>query len=76
MGTVRELGALTLGVGSIHRGDEGLHHSDWSHRWSGGPADEAGQATWQAALKTHMEDHQRGLDVRRPRIDDNAPPTR
>lgn len=53
-------------MGSIQPGDEGMHHSDWSHRWSGGPADEAGQAAWQAALAEHMEDHRRGLDVRRP----------
>jgi len=63
-------------VGSINKGDEDFHHSDQSHRWSGGPADKAGQAAYQEALKEHLEDHRRGLDVRRPQTAVNAPPTR
>ncbi len=54
-------------MGSIHTGDQGLHHHDWSHRWSGGPADDAGQAAWQAALKAHLEAHRQGEDIVRTR---------
>lgn len=52
-------------MSSIRRGDERLHHSDWSHRWSGGPADDAGQAAYQAALQSHMDEHRAGADVKR-----------
>lgn len=60
-------------MSSIHPGDEHLHHSDWSHRWSGGPADDAGQAAYQQALRAHMEAHAAGEDLRRPR---RTPPTK
>ncbi|GAB3951064.1 hypothetical protein GCM10027614_52450 [Micromonospora vulcania] len=56
-------------MGSIHPGDDGFHHHDWSHRWSGGPGDEAGQSAYQAALKAHMEDHCRGEDTKPRRTD-------
>lgn len=51
-------------MASIRPGDEHLHHSDWSHRWSGGPADPAGQAAYQAALREHMQAHAAGEDMR------------
>lgn len=53
-------------MGHIRPGDESLHHHDWSHRWSGGPADDAGQQAYQAALREHMEAHQAGEDKHRP----------
>lgn len=59
----------------IRFGDERLHHSDWSHRWSGGPADDAGQQAYQAELREHMAAHQAREDMpRRPGNGPSLPP--
>lgn len=47
----------------IRPGDERFHHSDCSHRWSGGPADDAGQQSYQHALREHMDGHRNGEDM-------------
>ncbi|MGN9913674.1 hypothetical protein ACTMTJ_39690 [Phytohabitans sp. LJ34] len=39
----------------MHRGDEDLHYSDNSHRWVAPP--EIEQATWEAGLRAHMQQH-------------------
>ncbi|GAA4462425.1 hypothetical protein [Phytohabitans houttuyneae] len=39
----------------MHRGDEDLHYSDNSHRWIAPP--EVDQATWEAGLRAHMQQH-------------------
>lgn len=54
-------GVGVAAVTSLRRGDEKLHHSDGSHRWSGGPADAAGQAAYQKTLHEHMDAHREAL---------------
>jgi hypothetical protein len=44
-------------VSSLLPGDERLHHSDGSHRWSGGPTSPREREAFLAALREHMERH-------------------
>jgi hypothetical protein len=46
-------------VSSLQPGDERLHHSDGSHRWSGGPPDPRGREAYLAALREHLAQHRR-----------------
>ncbi|MEU7591264.1 hypothetical protein AB0A95_33830 [Micromonospora sp. NPDC049230] len=58
-------------MGHIRPGDTRYHHSDHSHRWSGGPADTAGQRAYQAELREHLEGHQANED----KLPEADPPT-
>ena len=43
-------------MSSLGQGDQDLHHSDGSHRWTGGPAGMPLEA-WQAVVRAHMQEH-------------------
>lgn len=42
-------------MSSLRRGDEHLHYSDGSHRWTAPPNVE--QGLWEAGLRAHQEQH-------------------
>jgi hypothetical protein len=41
----------------LESGDEELHHVDNSHRWTGGPGDDDGDARWLARMRAHQLAH-------------------
>lgn len=43
-------------MSSLGAGDDELHHSDGSHRWTGGPPDMPLER-WHAVIRDHMQQH-------------------
>ena len=39
----------------LHRGDEGRHYSDNSHRWLAPPGID--QSLWEAGMRAHIQEH-------------------
>lgn len=51
----------------LHRGDEGFHYSDHSHRWVAPP--DVNQEIWEAGLRAHLAQHLRASHVEElPRV--------
>jgi hypothetical protein len=46
----------------IRANDRELHHSDGSHRWTGGPGTKTGDEAWRDRLEAHMAEHRAGAD--------------
>lgn len=62
-------------MGLIDRGDEELHYSDMSHRWTAPVGID--QALWEAGMRAHLARHRSGAVEQPPTSprDKTIPPT-
>jgi hypothetical protein len=55
-------------MSSLHRGDDGMHYCDNSHRWIA-PVD-VEQGTWEAKVRAHLDEHRATMNGGAVRIDE------